>query len=85
MVNTCAVTEHAEKKMPQPDSAASPRSAAAIIIAVTGCYAQLRPEELAAIKGVDLVLGNRDKGNAFRPGGRSRRQVGRPHLFIRHG
>lgn len=64
IINSCAVTEHAEKKCrnlirkihrENPDA----------IIAVTGCYAQLRPNEIAAIEGVDLVLGNRYKGDLF--------------------
>jgi len=36
------------------------------LVAVTGCYAQLRPRELASIEGVDLVVGNGDKGSLFR-------------------
>ena len=64
VVNTCAVTEHAEKKCRNLIRRLH-REAPQAIIAVTGCYAQLRPEELAAIEGVDLVLGNRDKGTLF--------------------
>ena len=56
VVNTCAVTEHAEKKCRNLIRRLH-REAPQAIIAVTGCYAQLRPEELAAIEGVDLVLG----------------------------
>ena len=64
VVNTCAVTEHAEKKCRNLIRRLH-REAPQAIIAVTGCYAQLRPEKLAAIEGVDLVLGNRDKGTLF--------------------
>lgn len=64
VVNTCAVTEHAEKKCRNLIRRLH-REAPQAIIAVTGCYAQLRPEEIAAIEGVDLVLGNRDKGMLF--------------------
>ena len=39
---------------------------AVAIIAVTGCYAQLRPQEIAAIEGVDIVLSNNDKGALFK-------------------
>ena len=41
------------------------RNPAAIIV-VTGCYAQLKPQEIASIEGVDLVLSNNDKGELFR-------------------
>lgn len=64
VVNTCAVTEHAEKKCRNLVRRLH-RDAPDAIIAVTGCYAQLRPEEIAAIEGVDLVLSNRDKGTLF--------------------
>lgn len=64
VVNTCAVTEHAEKKCRNLIRRLHRESPSAII-AVTGCYAQLRPEEIAAIEGVDLVLGNRGKGELF--------------------
>lgn len=62
VINSCSVTEHADKKCrnlvrklhrQNPDA----------IIAVTGCYAQLRPDEIAAIEGVDLVLSNRSKAD----------------------
>ena len=33
---------------------------------MTGCYAQLRPQEIAAIEGVDIVLGNNDKGDLYK-------------------
>lgn len=64
VINTCAVTEHAEKKCRNLIRKLHRESPDAII-AVTGCYAQLRPEEIAAIEGVDLVLSNRDKGDLF--------------------
>ena len=64
IINSCSVTEHADKKCRNiirriikgnPDA----------IIAVTGCYAQLKPQEVASIKGVDLVIGNNEKGSVF--------------------
>lgn len=64
VINTCAVTEHAEKKCRNLIRRIH-REAPQAIIAVTGCYAQLRPEEIAAIEGVDIVIGNRDKGELF--------------------
>ena len=64
VINSCAVTEHAEKKCRNLIRKIHRENPSAII-AVTGCYAQLRPEEIAAIEGVDLVLSNRDKGDLF--------------------
>ena len=64
IINTCSVTDHADKKCrnvirrvirENPDA----------IIAVTGCYAQLKPDEISAIEGVDIVLGNNDKGMLY--------------------
>lgn len=60
VVNTCAVTSMAEKKcrtLVRHLASAYPDA----VIAVTGCYAQLRPAELAAIEGVDVVLGTDEK------------------------
>jgi len=65
VVNTCSVTEHADKKCRNLIRRIHRRNPQAII-AVTGCYAQLRPQEIAAIEGVDIVLSNNDKGNLYR-------------------
>lgn len=60
IINTCTVTAVADKKSRQyirrmkkvnPDS----------IIAVTGCYAQIKPEEVSAVDGVDIVAGTNEK------------------------
>lgn len=64
IVNSCSVTEHADKKCRNLIRRLHRRNPQAII-AVTGCYAQLRPQEIAAIEGVDLVLSNNDKGMLF--------------------
>ncbi len=64
VINTCSVTEHADKKCRNLIRRLHRRNPRAII-AVTGCYAQLRPQEIAAIDGVDIVLGNNDKGNLY--------------------
>jgi threonylcarbamoyladenosine tRNA methylthiotransferase MtaB len=56
IVNTCSVTELADKKCRQAIRKISRQHPGAALV-VTGCYAQLKPEELAAIEGVDLVLG----------------------------
>lgn len=56
VVNTCSVTELADKKCRQAIRRISKEHPGAFIV-VTGCYAQLKPEEIAEIPGVDLVLG----------------------------
>ena len=65
VVNTCSVTEHADKKC-RNIIRKLVRENPGAVIAVTGCYAQLKPQEIAAIEGVDLVVGNQDKGELYR-------------------
>ncbi len=62
VVNTCSVTAAADKKCRNLIARLHRRSPSARIV-VTGCYAQLAPERLAAIPGVDLVVGNDSKGD----------------------
>ncbi len=62
--NTCTVTENAEKECRQLIRRALRKNPEAFVI-VTGCYAQLRPEEIARIDGVDVVLGSKEKFNLF--------------------
>ena len=57
VINSCSVTEHADKKCRNLIRRLHRRNPEAII-AVTGCYAQLKPQEIAAIDGVDIVLSN---------------------------
>lgn len=64
VVNTCSVTEHADKKCRNLIRKLHRRNPQAII-AVTGCYAQLKPYEIAEIDGVDIVLSNNDKGDLY--------------------
>lgn len=64
VINTCTVTENAEKECRQIVRRALRKNPNAFI-AVTGCYAQLRPDEIAAIDGVDVVLGSREKFKLF--------------------
>ena len=64
VVNTCSVTEHADKKCRNIIRKLHKISPSALI-AVTGCYAQLKPSEILGIEGVDIVAGARDKGNLF--------------------
>ncbi len=65
VINSCSVTEHADKKCRNLVRRIHRRNSQAII-AVTGCYAQLKPEEIAAIDGVDIVLGNNYKGELYK-------------------
>ncbi len=60
VINTCSVTENADKQFKQIVKKAIKRNDKAFVAAV-GCYAQLKPEELAAVDGVDLVLGATEK------------------------
>ena len=60
VINTCSVTENADKQFKQIVKKALKLNNQAFIAAV-GCYAQLKPEELAAVDGVDLVLGATEK------------------------
>lgn len=62
IINTCSVTESADRKCRRAIRSALRKSPNAFV-AVTGCYAQLQPEEIAAIQGVDLVLGAGEKFN----------------------
>ncbi len=64
VINTCSVTENAEKECRQIIRRAL-RNNSKAFVAVTGCYAQLRPSELAEIKGVDVVLGAKEKFELF--------------------
>jgi threonylcarbamoyladenosine tRNA methylthiotransferase MtaB len=60
VINTCTVTDAADKKCRQSIKKFISLSPGAFI-AVTGCYAQLKPEEISSIQGVDLVLGMNEK------------------------
>lgn len=62
VINTCSVTDNADKRFKSIVKNALKQNSNAFLIAV-GCYAQLKPEELAAVDGVDLVLGATEKFN----------------------
>ncbi len=64
VINTCSVTERADRECRQVVRRALRHSPNAYVI-VAGCYAQLRPEQLATIPGVDLVLGTSEKFDIF--------------------
>jgi threonylcarbamoyladenosine tRNA methylthiotransferase MtaB len=62
IINTCSVTENADKQFKSYVSKALKINSNAYIVAI-GCYAQLKPKELADVYGVDLVLGSKEKFN----------------------
>ncbi len=62
VINTCSVTDNADKRFKTIVKSALKQNDQAFIIGV-GCYAQLKPEELASVDGVDLVLGATEKFN----------------------
>jgi threonylcarbamoyladenosine tRNA methylthiotransferase MtaB len=62
VINTCSVTENADKKCRQLVRRAT-KINPEVYVAVIGCYAQLKPEEIAEIPGVSLVLGANEKFN----------------------
>lgn len=62
VINTCSVTDNADKECRQLVRRIQRRSPQSLVV-VTGCYAQLKPEEIAGIQGVDLVLGAAEKFN----------------------
>ncbi|MFT4643064.1 MAG: threonylcarbamoyladenosine tRNA methylthiotransferase MtaB [Candidatus Azotimanducaceae bacterium] len=60
VINTCSVTDNADKRFKTVVKSALKKNEEAFMIAI-GCYAQLKPEELAVVDGVDLVLGATEK------------------------
>ncbi|MFV0599904.1 MAG: tRNA (N(6)-L-threonylcarbamoyladenosine(37)-C(2))-methylthiotransferase MtaB, partial [Bacteroidales bacterium] len=64
VINTCTVTQVAEKKCRNAIRVANHINPNATI-AVIGCFAQLNPKEIAEIEGVDIILGNADKHKLF--------------------
>ncbi len=65
VINTCSVTERANRECRQLIRRAL-RSSSNPYVIVTGCYAQLDPEKVASINGVDVVLGAKEKFDLFR-------------------
>jgi threonylcarbamoyladenosine tRNA methylthiotransferase MtaB len=62
VINTCSVTDNADKECRQLVRRIQRKSPESLVV-ITGCYAQLKPKEIAAIPGVDLVLGAAEKFN----------------------
>ena len=62
VINTCSVTDNADKECRQLVRRIQKKAPEALVV-ITGCYAQLKPQEIAAIPGVNLVLGAAEKFN----------------------
>jgi threonylcarbamoyladenosine tRNA methylthiotransferase MtaB len=62
VINTCSVTDNADKECRQLVRRIQRKSPESVVV-ITGCYAQLKPKEIASIPGVDLVLGAAEKFN----------------------
>ena len=62
VINTCSVTDNADKECRQIVRRIQKRAPESLVV-ITGCYAQLKPKEIAEIPGVDLVLGAAEKFN----------------------
>ena len=65
VINTCSVTEHADKKCRQTIRKLHKKNPKAVVV-VAGCYAQLQPCSIAEIEGVDAVIGAGNKGELFK-------------------
>ncbi|WP_205511860.1 tRNA (N(6)-L-threonylcarbamoyladenosine(37)-C(2))-methylthiotransferase MtaB [Longitalea arenae] len=62
VINTCSVTDNADKECRQLVRRIQRKSPESLVV-ITGCYAQLKPKEIASIPGVDMVLGAAEKFN----------------------
>ncbi|MEN3026689.1 MAG: tRNA (N(6)-L-threonylcarbamoyladenosine(37)-C(2))-methylthiotransferase MtaB [Chlorobiota bacterium] len=81
LINTCTVTESADAECRKVIRRAR-RLAPNAFIGVTGCYAQLKPEEIARIHGVSVVLGNQEKAQAAEIVDRLRLLGEGPHVLV---
>lgn len=63
VINTCTVTSIGDKKSRQMIRKAKKTNPEAVVV-VAGCYAQVAPDEVAKIEGVDIIIGTKDKGKA---------------------
>ncbi|HSC71130.1 MAG TPA: tRNA (N(6)-L-threonylcarbamoyladenosine(37)-C(2))-methylthiotransferase MtaB, partial [Candidatus Methylomirabilis sp.] len=80
VVNTCSITAEADADSRRLVRQATRRNPSALV-AVTGCYAQADPEAVAAIPGVDLVLGNGEKADLLARL-RGMRKIGDPRVLV---
>ena len=81
VINSCAVTQEAEKKCRQAIHKLIRKHPGAYVV-VTGCYAQLSPEKLAAEEGVDVVLGIDRKGDVLEHLGNLQKREGVGEWFV---
>ncbi len=80
VINTCSVTERANRECRQMIRRAL-RTSENPLVVVTGCYAQLEPEQVASIEGVDVVLGAKEKFDIFEFIGSLEKKL-YPHVFV---
>ncbi|HEX9656384.1 MAG TPA: tRNA (N(6)-L-threonylcarbamoyladenosine(37)-C(2))-methylthiotransferase MtaB [Bacteroidota bacterium] len=80
VLNTCSVTDRADRECRQLIRRALRNSPNAYVV-VTGCYAQLQPDEVSGIQGVDLVLGANEKFDLFGYAGNLEKEL-YPHVFV---
>lgn len=80
VINTCTITAEADADSRQMARRAVRRNPSAVVV-VTGCYAQAAPEAAAAIPGVDLVIGNREKAGLL-DAIEKVRENGAPHVGV---
>jgi threonylcarbamoyladenosine tRNA methylthiotransferase MtaB len=81
IINTCTVTAKSDYQSRQMIRRAV-RSGTRVI--ATGCYAQLRPDDLSKIKGLDLILGNSEKGRLTEHLNKNPQKNNQPAIFIKH-
>jgi threonylcarbamoyladenosine tRNA methylthiotransferase MtaB len=80
VINTCSVTDHADRECRQLVRRALRHSPEAVV-AVVGCYTQLHPERIAQIRGVDLVLGTQEKDSLFELIDKTKKRSA-PEIFV---
>lgn len=80
VINTCSVTDHADKKCRKVVKEALKHSPEAYI-AIIGCYAQLKPQEISEIPGVDIVLGASEKFHLMDYIGELQKSEGKAKVF----
>lgn len=80
VLNTCSVTERADRECRQVIRRIL-RSSPGAYVVVIGCYAQLQPDEIASIEGVDMILGTREKFNILSLAGAFTKK-GVPQIFV---
>lgn len=83
VINTCSVTDHADRKCRKVVQQALKHNPEAYV-AIIGCYAQLKPQEIAGIPGVDIVLGAAEKFNLIEHLGDFKKQATAKVVFGRY-